>query len=252
MCKTARTWKSVNINNACVPTTEECTVNAGTLKAAQDVICTADAQVSFSAIPNKDAIVPTGYQVRYILTKAGIVQSIKPEPTFTTDEKAEFTIHTFVYHPKDFDINAIKNGVTLGREVFAFTKAGGGIFCAAFDSKGAKTHITRFKGEVKVAVTNENCTQKGSITVEIIGSEGNYIYDWSDVSGSNNGSNRPNIAVGKYTLTVISSEGCKRTIENIEVKRECLECTASAGTVRPQQHLTIMHKCRMAIKSNTY
>ncbi len=122
-----------------------CDANAGTLTLnGDDNIClTNDDEIS--AFPNGDAVIPSGYQVAFVLTQGSdlVIVDVGIEPSFAVSESGEYTIHTLVYDPSTLSLNDIELGVTTGLEVNSLLIQGGGDICAALGVAGA-----RFTAEV--------------------------------------------------------------------------------------------------------
>jgi hypothetical protein len=55
--------------------------------------------------------------------------------------------------------------------------------------------------------TCENGTN-GSVTLQISGGSGGYIFDWAHIPGTNNPQNLTNVAAGNYAVTVTDQDGC--------------------------------------------
>ena len=84
---------------------------------------------------------------------------------------------------------------------------------------------------INADVTPTTCQQGGLINLTITGGTGGYIYDWSDVAGSNDPQNRVDLMPGTYDLTVTDNNSCSATLENITILDGCSSCAADAGTL---------------------
>ncbi len=60
-------------------------------------------------------------------------------------------------------------------------------------------------------VSQPSCFGSGSITLSISGGTAPYSYDWDDLTGSNNVSDRIGLAAGIYSVTVTDINGCTAT-----------------------------------------
>lgn len=124
-----------------------CNINAGTLATTTANFCLpATGGVVLMATMATSPTVPTGYSVKYVLTKGTdlIVQQVLNSPTFTVTTAGEYRIHTIV-----FDGNSVNsNFLDLSTVVFGTTKAADvlGIIttkklCATLDVEGIKFNV---------------------------------------------------------------------------------------------------------------
>ena len=124
-----------------------CNINAGTLATATPNFCLpATGGVVLTASVATSPTVPTGYSVKYVLTKGAdlIIQQLANTPTFTVTTSGEYRIHTLVYDGN----SANSNYLNLGVVVLGTTKAADvlGIIntnklCAALDATGVKFNV---------------------------------------------------------------------------------------------------------------
>ena len=144
-------------------TVEECVTcdaDAGTLASNGTQFCLVAGSASFDAIPNGNAVVPTGYELTYVLTQGPglVIVQTAATPEFTVTQADAYTIHTLVYDPTTLDLGAIEVGVTTGFDVNALLIQGGGTICGSLDVVGA-------------AVTVEECVtcdaNAGTITADL-------------------------------------------------------------------------------------
>src|SRR5690606_5286762 len=56
-----------------------------------------------------------------------------------------------------------------------------------------------------------NGSTDGLINISVTGGTAPYTYDWSDLTGTNDPQNRPNIGAGTYTVTVTDANLCTGT-----------------------------------------
>ncbi|MCP4120126.1 MAG: T9SS type B sorting domain-containing protein, partial [Bacteroidetes bacterium] len=88
---------------------------------------------------------------------------------------------------------------------------------------------------VEITITPVDCDQPGAIDVNVSGGTGNYIFDWSDLPGSDDLGDRVFMNVGTYSLIVTDSSGCSKLIDDILIENICdpgNECTAEAGSLQ--------------------
>ncbi|NQY05518.1 MAG: hypothetical protein HRT68_04745, partial [Flavobacteriaceae bacterium] len=84
---------SLQAYSQCPPTTPD----AGTLTA--DAISTCNsADTLLTATPNGDSVVPTNYEVAYVLTSGAglVIEQTAATPSFTVATGGDYTIHTLV------------------------------------------------------------------------------------------------------------------------------------------------------------
>ncbi len=115
-----------------------CEVSAGTLSGSQSDICLFN-NVTITATPNGDAVVPAGYETIYVLTQGSglVILNVSAQPTFVITDLGDFTIHTLVYDPNTLDLGIVQFGTTTGFDVNSLLIQGGGSICAALDVAGA-------------------------------------------------------------------------------------------------------------------
>jgi|GEM_PF-1120313 len=80
--------------------------------------------------------------------------------------------------------------------------------------------------DIDIQTNDESCSDKGFILVATMGGNAPYTFDWSDVSGNNNDSDRNNLDGGNYSLTVTDASGCTAVAENIILENAtgCNDC----------------------------
>jgi len=119
----------------CGTVCETCTADAGTLTADGTDICLTTQSDTISATVNGDAVVPSGYEVLYVLTTGSNLTVLQTNinPFFVVDSIAEYKIHTLVYEPGELDLN-----VTLAGEILDQINAGA---CASIDVEGAPVAV---------------------------------------------------------------------------------------------------------------
>jgi len=116
------------------------TPDAGTLTAnGETSICLQGGSINISATSDNNAVVPTGYEVRYVLTSGNnlVIEDVNTTPAFNVDGSGRYTIHTLVYNPATLDLSTVQVGVTTGAEVNSLLISGGGDICGDLDVSGA-------------------------------------------------------------------------------------------------------------------
>ncbi|MCR9103046.1 MAG: hypothetical protein NXI25_24040, partial [bacterium] len=98
-----------------------------------------------SATPNGDIVVPTDYEVVYVLTSGAglVIEQAGASPSFTVSTPGDYTIHTLVAETSDntspdfLDLSIINFGTTPASDVVALLEQGGGSICGSLDVTGA-------------------------------------------------------------------------------------------------------------------
>ncbi len=109
----------------------QCNTQAGALTHDIYKVCTGG---MIKGITTVQPVVPDGYQVIYVLTSGEelTIQNISPVPSFGSIFEAGFYfIHTFVYHPDDFDLSMLEFGLTSALTINAMLEQGGGNVCGS-------------------------------------------------------------------------------------------------------------------------
>ena len=78
--------------------------------------------------------------------------------------------------------------------------------------------------QITQLITDEDCTNKGSILLDIEGGTGSYNIDWSDLVGVNDPKDRNNLDAGLYSVTVTDENGCTIVASNIAIGNTCISC----------------------------
>lgn len=123
---------------------EECTVSAGTLQSKANECLEKYGEVTISATPLGDAIVPDGFEVLYLLSKFSsqfIILENSDSPTFVVNDDDEYTIHTLVYDPNTFDASDLIGNFVP--EIAVQFIENGGDLCGSIDSVGAHIKVLR-------------------------------------------------------------------------------------------------------------
>ena len=203
---------TVTVPYECDP--NACTANAGTITANGGVPCLQfpGEQISFSATPNGNTIVPPGYQVTYVLTLGGglVIQDAQSTPNFTVSNPGAYTIHTLVYDPNTLDLGIIQIGVTTGFDVNALLQQGGGAICASLDVAGAGVLVESCVVNCElpivdnIVIVESTCGNAvGSINITMTTPNTDYSYTWEPNISSSNAA--ANVASGVYNVTIISN-----------------------------------------------
>lgn len=125
----------------------DCIVNPGTLATTTPNLCLMDAgSVVLTATVTNAPTVPTGYLVKYVLTKGSdlVIQQLSNAPTFTVNTTGEYRIHTLVYDGNSasnnfLDLSVVVPGTTKGGDVIGIINDKK--LCAALDATGAKFNV---------------------------------------------------------------------------------------------------------------
>ncbi len=204
---------------------ESCDADAGSLTPNPEMYCLIGATVNISALQNTDPVVPPGYSLLYVLTSGTdlLIQDAQPTPDFIISLPNNYTIHTLVYDPNTLDLGIINLGTTTGFDINELLIQGGGDICAALDVLGAPIVVTADCGcqnptIENVVVRNTSCGEAtGIITIEMVGDDSDYSYEWSGEPGNLNGvgNQQTDLPGGAYLVTI--TDGDCQTIREIFV-----------------------------------
>ncbi|MFK7809138.1 MAG: hypothetical protein AB8F74_15150, partial [Saprospiraceae bacterium] len=75
--------------------------------------------------------------------------------------------------------------------------------------------------DIDISITPVTCNALGSIDLEVLGTNGPYIYNWSDVAGNNNPPDRFGLTVGLYSVTITDGFGCEVVADDLIVADDC-------------------------------
>ncbi len=141
--------------------------DAGTLTADGADVCLDDGSAQLVAIPNGDAIVPTGYEVIYVLTSGPglVIEATNTDPEFTVTTGGTYKIHTLVYDPNTLDLSIVTPGVTTGFDVNGLLIQGGGDICASLDVAGADFTVDDPDAGTLTATSSNVCLVDGSAII---------------------------------------------------------------------------------------
>ena len=199
---------NVTVGNDCI-NPPICTANAGTLVTDANSACLDNGNALISATPQGDAVVPNGFLAVYVLTEFGVIQAVENIPEFTVMNLGSFTIHTLIYDPNTFDLGTVILGTTLAQDVNSLLIQGGGTICGSLDLIGATTEVIdcnplacvtppQLLNIVKIA---SNCNEAtGSATINVVGGNNNYTFDFS--AGVASANVVSDLAFGTYTVTI--------------------------------------------------
>lgn len=121
-----------------------CEPTAGKLKPEAQVCYDNVTPAKLTALVDVAAVVPAGYQRRYVLTYGAnlTIENVSQNPTFNVTKTGTFRIHTLIYNPADFDLSTIIFGLTKASDISKFFIQGGGSLCGALDLTGAVFEVT--------------------------------------------------------------------------------------------------------------
>lgn len=145
-----------------------CTAAAGTLR--PNAACLENSKATLTATRMMNPVVPTGYQIGYVLTRSDslVIIGVNSTPSFTVDRVGRFRIHTLVYNPATLDLSIVRPGVTTGVDVNRLLIQGGGSICAALDVAGAIFDLKNCPCAAKagtLAPANFACLEGGKATL---------------------------------------------------------------------------------------
>ncbi|HEX5003637.1 MAG TPA: T9SS type A sorting domain-containing protein, partial [Bacteroidia bacterium] len=113
--------------------------DAGDINPDDFIVCLNHGTAVVNGIPAGNEVVPSGYQVLYVLTRGLnlVIQQVSATPSFTVSQIGLYRIHTLVYDPNTLNLSIVVPGVTTGFDVNGLLVQGGGSVCAALDVQGA-------------------------------------------------------------------------------------------------------------------
>ncbi len=122
---------------------DPCEAVAGTVTADMSDLCLIDGSALLTATAGGDAVVPTGFELLYVLTQGVdlVIVDTGSAPSFEVTETGIYTIHTLVYDPLTLDLSGIVVGTTTGGDVNGMLIQGGGSICASLDVAGAAFNV---------------------------------------------------------------------------------------------------------------
>ncbi|MEY4540854.1 MAG: hypothetical protein RLZZ306_2611, partial [Bacteroidota bacterium] len=125
----------------------DCNINPGTLTTTTPNLCLPDGgSVVLTATTGTSPTVPTGYSVKYVLTKGSdlVIQQVSDARTFTVNATGEYRIHTLVFDGNSangnyLDLSVVVLGTTKGGDVIGIINDKK--LCAALDATGVKFNV---------------------------------------------------------------------------------------------------------------
>lgn len=212
----------IDVLDDCPP--PPCTADAGTLTLDPTDLCLDNGSVIVTATPNGNAVVPTGFEVVYVLTSGTdlvIVDVNTTAPSFNITTAGDYTMHTLVYDPNTLDLNDIIIGTTTGGDVNSLLIQGGGTICASLDVPGAPFTVIENccinPIIASVVVIEATCNNSdGSATITMVGNNSDFSYTWSPDIGTPNsvGNARTQLPAGVYSVTISNPlPGCPEIVE---------------------------------------
>ncbi len=196
------TQDEINVPDIC-----GCDVVSGTITADSTDICDQKPNMLISATPDGNAFVPTGYKVKYLLTKSSddIFYQSSDVPQFTIQGSGEFVIHTFIYDPATFDFASIDYGTTTLYDVNNQLIQGGGLICASLDVAGAVVLVNKCTvcnlPMPTISVTDAHCgAMDGALQLGYTQDTTGFQYKWSPDIGDS--WQATDLEAGAYYVTV--------------------------------------------------
>jgi hypothetical protein len=205
-----------------------CTADAGTLTADATPVVLAGGTATISATANGDSVVPTDYDVTYVLTSGStlIIEDAGATPSFEVTTAGDYTIHTLVAETTDaadpnyLDLSVIVFGTTTGGDVLDIINDNN--LCAALDVAGApivvdealniddldKAAFTYFPNPVKNTLTLnaqntiENVTMYNMLGQVVLKVTPNAISSDLDMSNLQTGTYFVQVMIANVTKTI--------------------------------------------------
>lgn len=151
---------SLSMTNAAVKTMEceePCTAFAGSMSIDSTTVCLQNGQAVLTASPSGTAIIPQGFEQRFLLTRTNglIIEQLGSTPSFTVQSVDVWRIHSLVYDPNTLDLGMIQFGNTSAYDLQDLLLQGGGSICAGLDISGAP---------VKTGACSNPCTAATGVT----------------------------------------------------------------------------------------
>lgn len=146
-----------------------CTAHAGTLSGYKPSDCLQEGGTAIGAIPNWDAVVPSGYATIYLLAEGDphVIQQTRAFAIFDVYAEGDYSIHTLVYHPGTFNPVTIALGATTLADLNAVFIGGGGMICGSLDLIGTRILVDNPEVGVLTAVAEEVCLEDGSAVLGV-------------------------------------------------------------------------------------
>ncbi len=77
---------------------------------------------------------------------------------------------------------------------------------------------------VNADIVNADCSNNGTISLQVNGGTPGYTYDWADLPGSNDPANRTDMPTGSYAVTITDTNGCSILLDNLMIEDDCPTC----------------------------
>ncbi|MFN4254389.1 MAG: gliding motility-associated C-terminal domain-containing protein [Saprospiraceae bacterium] len=186
-------------------TTNGCLAAAGNLVPVNASVCkNPNGATTLAATHQTQPTVPTGFETRYLLVRAGVILEVKNTSQFALVGApiGAYTIHTLVFDPTNFNINSIQPGATLVTTVLQQL----GNQCFALDLNGAAITLKNCACEAPVAsaiVTDAKCgNASGVATLEIQGDLADFVLTVLQGDAVFVGNEAANLLAGNYVVRV--------------------------------------------------
>lgn len=147
-----------------------CEPTAGKLKPEAQVCYDNVTPAKLTALVDVAAVVPAGYQRRFILTYGAnsVIENVNQSSTFNVTKTGTFRIHSLIYNPADFDLSSIIFGVTKASDISKLFIQGGGQLCGALEVPGAVFEVTGCPCSAKagtLVAIDQPCLNAGSARI---------------------------------------------------------------------------------------
>ncbi len=176
---------------------DSCGVVAGSLGNTNSFVCISNGSATLSAYILNESFVLSGFEVKYILAYGTdlVIQQTSDNPVFRVNRTGRYSIHTLVYDPRTFNVNAPISGFTTIYNVHQQLLQGGGTICGALNTTGTAYQVNTCSGAdsgddalllraypnpstQKVNVVLPQIEKVDQITIELIHSNGDLARQW--------------------------------------------------------------------------
>lgn len=177
---------SIDLTGAIITVLNCCTADAGTLTADDDELCYPYVPVTISATASGDAVVPSGFQTLYILTRdqGPVIQGAASTPSFEVSGPGAYVIHALVHDPATLDAGAIVAGETTVGSLDSLLIQGGGSVCGSLGLTGAGIDV------LDCRPVNDDCATASEVSVSLLADcatnaiDGNNTFATSEVGNT--------------------------------------------------------------------
>lgn len=145
-----------------------CTADAGKLKSTDEFCLPKNGELEIKATTLTNSVIPTGYAVRYLLSKGDskVILDLNTTPSFGVTETGTYRIHTLVFNSASFQLNSITFGTTTIAGLRARFIEGGGIICASVEPTGAQIVVDKCEEPClanpgKLSAIDDPCLRNG-------------------------------------------------------------------------------------------